>query len=1096
VTPARTDAAAVAALQVHLGLVAEEVSLDVAPGTLPGDLNPWLLDLCAARVDELGHWERVPRPHDWENLLPLLRPGEELLWILDYRRREGAGAREQFTIRLALKLNRPQLADRGELAAREARFRAVLGHFRRQAFPESAIAELGPAEAFAAIAGVDHGATFCVTGIPSPKDQSDEQDFEARSGERAAFQSLNDVVESFLHLPAFRLVFVVGRVGEAALAEEFGRVTQLRNHIHPLVKAQVAAAEQVALSWQGNTSKADTSGASRQESDSVFARIGRGLAGLFVGSRPDGTMSGFLWDRAPAGRNWSTTATRSEGWSQQTSSGETRTIEHLDSALELVDQSLGRYAENLYAARATGAYRAACLVQVSPEHIEMLAGAVRGVLSGSRSKDRPMAAFAVRGDAGLLLRSNQPVLDGLAPAAPILTDLQACRYLLLPEAELPGVRMHRGVFLGRNAAPEAPAPGDARRSRRVRLGRFAFTAERDSRGYVEIDERDLYSHVLVTGTTGSGKTRRVLKILNDLEHLGDDIRVVVFETAKRTYRRELGRFPDRPPRVYTLGDATGRPLRVNPFYFEPGTSLKRHVSVLSDALSELMPTEALIGPKMREAVERAYVGAGWDIETGRSDRAPRYPSVLDFTVELRRIAASLTYGAEVNANYRGALEGRARIFLDPTYQDIFSHEGDVPIEELFAEDTIVEMESLPPGEFNIPGFLLAILLERIRSHQARTAGARRGWLLVVEEAHNVLARELESRRDAAESNGGRTLLQQVVRLLQEGREMRVGVMVVDQSPAMLARAVVKNTNTKIVMRLEDGEEIAEMGRSLGLDEEQATDLGSLRRGEAIVRTSYMSLPVKSSAYDDDELPISRAPDDGPRAEAPSYLALERAWASLFAGVGPAPEERWLASIMEAARGSRALVRFAGEKVLLGLERHVRIDEDVLAFARHEHARAQQRLAAAELLAVERRVLAALTDADLPEGTPSALAVRLAADALGKAWTDPLARLARARTRDWAASAAAFRDFASSHDGPWGPTVRLRCWHAMATDHPAVAAAARVPFEPLDLWSAAVTLLDALGLDVADDAPARAIARVLVRQVAPANSGALEAWLDG
>ncbi len=1091
-----SESAAVAALQVHLGLVADEVALEVVPGSLPADLNPWLLDLCAARVDELGHWDRVPRPHDWENLLPLLRPGEELLWIVDYRRREEVGAREQFAVRLALKANR-QVTSRAEIAAREVRFRAILGQFRRQAFPESSVAELSAPEALALVAGGDHGATFCVTGIPSPKDQGDAQAFESREGPRAAFQSLNDVVEAFLHLPAFRLVFVVGRVSDAELADEFGRVTQLRNHVHPLAKAQVAAAEQVALSWQRNASTADTEGASRQEADNILARVGRRLAGLFVGSRAEGTGAGFLWDRAPAGRNWSATRTQSEGWSTQTSQGETRTSEYLDTALELVDQSLGRYAENLYAARATGAYRAACLVQVGPEHVDMLAGAVRGVLSGSLSKDRPMAAFAVRGDAAALLRANEPILAGLAPAAPILTDLQACRYLLLPEAELPGVRMHRGVFLGRNAAPETLTSTEGKRARRVRLGRFAFTAERDSRGYVEVDEADLYSHVLVTGTTGSGKTRRVLKILNDLGHLGDDIRVVVFETAKRTYRHEFGRFPDRPPTIYTLGDATGRALRINPFYFERGTSLKRHVSVLSDALSELMPTESLIGPKMREAVERAYVSAGWDIETGRSLAEPRYPTVLDFTVELRRIADALNYGPEVNANYRGALEGRARIFLDPTYQDIFSHGGDQPITEMFAEDTIVEMEALPPGEFNIPAFLLAILIERIRSHQARQLGAiTSGWLLVVEEAHNVLSRDLEARRDSGESNGGRTLLQQVVRLLQEGREMRVGVMVVDQSPAALARAVVRNTNTKIVMRLEDGEEIAEMGRGLGLDDQQAKDLGSLRRGEAIIRTSYMTLPVKSSAYDVEELPMARPLGAGPSAEAPSYLTLDRAWSAAVAGAGRTPDEAWMEAQLFAAQRSLALVRFAGEKVLLGLGRHERLDDDLLLHARRLHAQARQRAAAQEMLPVERLLLAAFAGADRPEGAASALAVRLAADLLGRDWLGPIAQLVRAPTREWPSASAAFRQFSSTADGPWGPSVRLRCWHALATDHPVIHASRRVPFEPLDLWWASVGLVEATGVEVTDDGVPRAIARILVRQVGPANTAALEVWLDG
>ena len=41
---------------------------------------------------------------------------------------------------------------------------------------------------------------------------------------------------------------------------------------------------------------------------------------------------------------------------------------------------------------------------------------------------------------------------------------------------------------------------------------------------------------------------------------------------------------------------------------------------------------------------------------------------------------------------------------------------------------------------------------------------------------------LKSVEPADESNAGRTLLRCIDRLLQEGREMEIGVMVVDQSP--------------------------------------------------------------------------------------------------------------------------------------------------------------------------------------------------------------------------------------------------------------------------------------------------------------------------
>ena len=44
--------------------------------------RPGLADIQIASVSRLGQHDRFPRSHDWENLLPLLREGEELLWIV------------------------------------------------------------------------------------------------------------------------------------------------------------------------------------------------------------------------------------------------------------------------------------------------------------------------------------------------------------------------------------------------------------------------------------------------------------------------------------------------------------------------------------------------------------------------------------------------------------------------------------------------------------------------------------------------------------------------------------------------------------------------------------------------------------------------------------------------------------------------------------------------------------------------------------------------------------------------------------------------------------------------------------------------------
>jgi len=116
-----------------------------------------------------------------------------------------------------------------------------------------------------------------------------------------------------------------------------------------------------------------------------------------------------------------------------------------------------------------------------------------------------------------------------------------------------------------------------------------------------------------------------------------------------------------------------------------------------------------------------------------------------------------------------------------------------------------------------------------------------------------LHRSKETDRGMREAGGGRRLLEQVVRLLQEGRELGIGVVVVDQSPASLAGAVLKNTNTKIIHRLEDGEEMEVIGRALGLKPEEWPDLGELEDGECLVKTKRSPHPFKLAPFPEEEL---------------------------------------------------------------------------------------------------------------------------------------------------------------------------------------------------------------------------------------------------
>lgn len=1039
-------------LELLLGLGPEGAELVLDPEGRRRDLHPWLLDCVAVQVSCLGHQDEIPRSWDWENVLTLLEPGEELVYVLDHVRGDGNQTGRAFTLWLAVRFPPRQALSANELDRRRKRSRMLVSQFQRQAFPGSDVRWVDPAELEPLLNFSTGGEHRCVgvSGLPSPRDLEDDRRESDRATATRNYQSLNDVAESLVDLRCdYRIAFVIERVASDSLRAQLGRLTEVRDAIYPYVRRT----EQLGGSQGRNVSKSrsEASGTNRssqrsqnhsasvsQQSEDGWLRRGwdlvknlaRPIRQHETGARTDGRTwtSGHS---VTAGDSHTVTTDKTLGSSEERNWSDS--AERLSSMLELADRSLERSINALHEAHGTGGYRWSAFVFADGKNADLISSALVGVLAGSRTKDSPLNRFGVHGAGADLFLGSSPILDLVEEAAPILPLARACDALLLPEAELPGVRLRRNVFFGRTFTP----PDDGHQ--RVRLGPDSFSALTDPSdpASIEIPRSDLFRHMLVAGTTGSGKTTRVVEILNELED--DQLSVIVFETAKRTYRARFKRKGRPDPLVYSLGSSESygrgsrfKPLRLNPFYFELGTSLKRHIAVLSDALAELMPTESMIGPLLRRAVEECYAERGWDIEKGRpaAGGAPAWPTVIDFAVRVRQIAAQLNYGPEVNANYRGALESRANLFLDATFQDIFGYGGNTPIDELFPteHDAIVEVEDLPPSEVDVRAFVMTLLLSRLRSVQG-TRGAilkareRRGgdatrasssdavtlqqlvaehlrdrgdyekeawkqlfrdghvlvngrpvrdrsyvpistdrvsvegeliwpspgdpsaelgalsggedaaaaptdhasqvsleerrWLVVVEEAHNVLDRQFEERRPADESNAGRTLLRAVVRLLQEGREMDIGLMVIDQSPTKLARDVISNTGTKIVLRLEDALEMEEIGRAMGLDEEAWEKFGFLQVGEALIKSSYMDLPTKSAGFSAEALsagPTDVEPEGG--GWSPSFAELAELWRPVLSGQGSALPDTWSEELVTAAGGDAHLALFAGLRTAL------------------------------------------------------------------------------------------------------------------------------------------------------------------------------------
>jgi hypothetical protein len=113
---------------------------------------------------------------------------------------------------------------------------------------------------------------------------------------------------------------------------------------------------------------------------------------------------------------------------------------------------------------------------------------------------------------------------------------------------------------------------------------------------------------------------------------------------------------------------------------------------------------------------------------------------------------------------------------------------------------------------------------------------------VLEEAHNLL-----KRTSTEQSNEGSNLLGKSVEMLANAiAEMRTygeGFIIADQSPGLLDMSVIRNTNTKIILRLPDESDRMLVGKSAGLSDDQITELARLQCGVAAIYQNDWLQPV-------------------------------------------------------------------------------------------------------------------------------------------------------------------------------------------------------------------------------------------------------------
>lgn len=309
--------------------------------------------------------------------------------------------------------------------------------------------------------------------------------------------------------------------------------------------------------------------------------------------------------------------------------------------------------------------------------------------------------------------------------------------------------------------------------------------------------------------------------------------------------------------------AVSQLLRINPFSFPENIHVLEHMDRLVEIFNVCWPMYAAMPAVLKNAVEKSYVDCGWDIVKSENKYGEElYPSFADVARNVKEIIDSSEYDAENKGAYKGSLLTRLQSLCNGINGMIFVAD-EIPKEQLFEENVIVDLSRVGSSETKslIMG-MMVLKLQEYRMSSATGMNAELNHITVLEEAHNLLRRT--SNEQSAE---GSNLLGKSVEMLSNAiAEMRTygeGFIIADQAPGLMDMSVIRNTNTKIILRLPDQADRELVGRAANLNEDQITELAKLPCGVAAVYQNEWIQPVlcKVDLFAAPEKPFMFDPDD-------------------------------------------------------------------------------------------------------------------------------------------------------------------------------------------------------------------------------------------
>lgn len=361
---------------------------------------------------------------------------------------------------------------------------------------------------------------------------------------------------------------------------------------------------------------------------------------------------------------------------------------------------------------------------------------------------------------------------------------------------------------------------------------------------VHIDKNDLDKHTFIAGVTGSGKTTTCQRILESAQ-----MPYLVIEPAKTEYRVLTKKNKDIL--IFTLGNDSIAPFRLNPFEFFPHENITSRVDMIKASLESAFDMEAAIPQLIEAAIYKCYEVKGWNIATSKNnfyddpyaDGVYAFPTLSDLIKMTEVVVAEQGFDDRLKQDYIGSIKARLQGLLIGAKGLMLNTARSIDFKYLTTRNVILELEEIrnPSEKSLIMGFILTNLNEAIRANyiEFRARGEKFKHITLIEEAHRLL-----SKYEAGDSQNKKQGVEAFADMLAEVRKYGEALIIVDQIPNKLTPEVLKNTNTKIIHKLFAKDDKEAVGNTMALNDEQKDFLSNLEPGRVILSTTGINKPLQ------------------------------------------------------------------------------------------------------------------------------------------------------------------------------------------------------------------------------------------------------------